>query len=304
MAARIDRIAREVAEPTRGLARTRDLRAGGLHGSTIARRVGAGVWGQPHHGVVDVTCERWDWERRVIAAVLANPAGTVASHRSAAALHGLPGFARSGRIEITTPRAGRTSSLPYTVHSTVRPDPDACIIDDVPCAGPARTLVGLGVCVDDRALARAARDALRRGLVDLGSLHASVLDHLPGAERVRAVAGRQLRSAMLRQDSPLEGDVIDRLLELDDLPEFTTQYEVETAGRRLRPDIVWPDLGVIVEVDGSRWHADELAATADAERQRLLEEDGWTVLRVTAADLTDPAAWQRFVRRLREALSV
>lgn len=302
MAARIDVTARRIAEPTRGLARTRDLCAGGLHGSTVARRVVAGVWERPHPGVIDITCEKWDWARRVLAAVLAKPEGTVASHGTAAALHGLPGFTRSGRIEITTPRAARTSSLPYTVHSSVRPDP-GCVIASIPCASSARTLVGLATYVSDRALARAVRDALRRGLVDLTTLHDPALDNLPGTERARTVAQLQASAALLEQESPLEGDVIDRLLALADLPAFTTQHTVRTAGRALRPDIAWPTQRVVVEVDGGRWHADHLAVSADAERQRLLEDDGWTVLRVSAADLADEASWNRFVARLRAALA-
>lgn len=300
---RIDRLARSLAAPTLGLLRTAELHAAGVPWSSISRRIASGLWERPHHGVADITCQGWDWERRVVAAVLACPSGTLASHRTAAALHDLPGFGRHGRIEVTTPRPGRTRTLPYRVHSTVRPDPGV-LLHGVPCTGAARTLVGLGSCVDDRSLARAAREALRRGLLAPGALHDPALDNLPGTVRAREAMVRQLSAALLRQESHLEGDVIDRLVRLDDLPPFTPQHAVEVRGRHLRIDLAWPELRVAVEVDGSRWHADHLAGLADAERQRLLETEGWTVLRVSAADLADRAAWTRFVQRLRTAIAV
>lgn len=303
MAAHIDSIAREVTAGSRGLARTSALAAAGVPRSTIARRVRNGVWGRPHHGVVDVTRHGWDWVRRVLAAVLANAEGTVASHTSAAALHGLPGFRREGRIEITTPRRARMSAVPYAVHSSIVPDVPVDITG-VPCASGARTLVGLGTCVGDRALARAARDALRRGLVDPAVLADPALDHVPGAIRARRTVAREQAAALLHVESPLEGDVVDRLLGTCDVPPFVTQGRIEVEGRTLRADIVWLRHRVVVEVDGSRWHADHLARWADAERQRLLEEAGWTVLRVSSVELADQAAWNRFLSRLRAALSV
>src|SRR5947209_9801282 len=47
------------------------------------------------------------WEQRVMALTLAAGPSAAASHRSAAALLGIPGFNRSGRPEATTPRGPR-----------------------------------------------------------------------------------------------------------------------------------------------------------------------------------------------------
>lgn len=303
MAARIDRIAHEATAESRGLIRTSGLVAAGVATGTISRRVAAGVWARPHHGVVDVTRQEWDWGRRLLAAVLANPPGTVASHTSAAALHRLPGFPRSGRIEITTPRAGRTSAVPYVIHSTLRPIADDLVIDAVPCADPVRTLVGLATCTDDRALARATREALRRGLITSEAVESEALDLLPGTGRLRRCVTREFAATLLAVESPIEDEVVARLLVVPGLPTFTTQFEVQVRGRRLRPDIAWTEHRVILEVDGSRWHADHLAAAADTERQRLLEGAGWVVLRVSTADLESDVAWSRFLGRLRLALS-
>lgn len=285
------------------MVRTGELVAAGVPSSTVADRVTAGLWARPHHGVIDVTQQEWDWARRVLAAVLANPRGTVASHGTAAALHGLPGFRQSGRIEITTPRRARTSAVPYVVHSTTRTDPAAMVVDAVPCFGGLRTALGLATSQPDRVLARAVRELLRRGMLTADDVADGELDAMPGIARLRRAVVHEREAAMLKVESPLEEEIIDRLLAIDGLPVFTTQTELRIAGTLIRPDILWQAQRVVLEVDGGRWHADHLAATADDERQQRLEAAGWTVVRVSAVDLATPVAWARVVERLRSALS-
>jgi very-short-patch-repair endonuclease len=52
-------------------------------------------------------------------------------------------------------------------------------------------------------------------------------------------------------------------------------------GRRVVPDLRWPDQRLIVEADGGSWHTGPVAERDDAERQALLEAHGERVLRVT-----------------------
>ena len=51
------------------------------------------------------------------------------------------------------------------------------------------------------------------------------------------------------------------------------------------PDLRWPALRLIVEVDSPEWHDDPLAQLADAQRQAELEALGERVLRVRSAQL-------------------
>ncbi len=54
-------------------------------------------------------------------------------------------------------------------------------------------------------------------------------------------------------------------------------------GRTVYPDLYWPELRLIVEVDSKEWHSDPLAQRDDAERQAQLEALGERVIRVTKA---------------------
>jgi very-short-patch-repair endonuclease len=53
------------------------------------------------------------------------------------------------------------------------------------------------------------------------------------------------------------------------------------AGRRVIPDVRWPEQRVVVEADSREWHDNPQARADDAERQALLEAYGERVIRVT-----------------------
>lgn len=306
----VDRTAREIAADTMGLCRSTALVDTGMRWSTIAGRVEREIWSRPHRGVVDITRQQWTWPRRVMAAILACPPGTLASFRTAAGLYGLPGMPWGGRIEVTTPRRGRTREVPFTVHSTLHPD-GGDVREAVPCTGPPRTSVDLARCLDDRSYGRVVREFLRRGDVRPGDVDDEVLQRLPGYARFARFVEREWEAARLPTESLLEDDVLDWLLHRG-FSGFVTQHGVEVEDRSddaapgataaYRIDIAWPDRRIALSVIGSRWHADVLSQQADAERRRNLEAAGWTVLEVRADDLHGEAA-AYLAKRLRRALS-
>ena len=59
------------------------------------------------------------------------------------------------------------------------------------------------------------------------------------------------------------------------------QPAVPAPGRTVYPDLYWPHLRLVVEVDSLEWHDDPLARHDDAERQAELEAAGERVLRFT-----------------------
>lgn len=306
----VDRIAREVAAPTMGLCRSTALVATGMRWSTIARRVEREIWARPHRGVVDITRQAWTWPRRVLAALLSCPPGTLASFRTAAGLHDLPGLPRGGRIEVTTPRRGRTREAQFTVHSTLHPDA-GIDREGVPCTGPPRTSVDLARCLDDRTYARVVREFLRRGEVRVDDVQDEVLQRLPGHARFARFVEREWATAQLPTESLLEDDAVD-WLRRHGFTGFVTQHDVEVddvshdappgARAAYRIDVAWPGQRVAVSVVGSRWHADALSRAADAQRKHNLEAAGWTVIEVRAGDLHGDAAIH-LTQRLRRALS-
>ncbi len=57
-----------------------------------------------------------------------------------------------------------------------------------------------------------------------------------------------------------------------------------------RPDFLWRDAGLIVEVDGYRYHSDRKAFRADRERDRYFQSRDFRVFRFADEDLGEPAA--------------
>ena len=85
--------------------------------------------------------------------------------------------------------------------------------------------------------------------------------------------------------------VLLRALRKVELPSYRLNVDVYGEdGRWLaRPDVVFDEIKLVVEVDGKRWHLDADRWVADVERHTRLEADGWTVLRYPASRvLSDP----------------
>ena len=62
----------------------------------------------------------------------------------------------------------------------------------------------------------------------------------------------------------------------------STQQVLGLPGERVRVDFCWERLGLVVEVDGARWHPDP---QVDRERDNLLGRAGWRVLRYGWAEV-------------------
>jgi hypothetical protein len=73
-------------------------------------------------------------------------------------------------------------------------------------------------------------------------------------------------------------------------------------GRPVRPDLLWRNAALAVELDSRVWHDDPLARADDAERQALLEPHGYRVLRITWRQLV--ADGRRSRARVRRALGL
>jgi hypothetical protein len=111
------------------------------------------------------------------------------------------------------------------------------------------------------------------------------------AARVRAPGIRTAQLALdlscgLRQ-SPLESD-FRVLVHRAGLPAPVDQYVVRTAGQRVsRVDFAWLEAMVVVEIDGYEYHQDRAPFKEDRRKDRMLQLNGWLVLRFTAEDLRE-----------------
>lgn len=107
----------------------------------------------------------------------------------------------------------------------------------------------------------------------------------PGVGQLREVVGSLTTGAQSSGER--------RLIEIlrgSGITGWTANAPVVVAGQRLVIDIAFPRQRVAVEFDGWAFHSGAEAFQYDRERQNLLANDGWLVLRFTWADLDDPAA--------------
>lgn len=221
----------------------------------------------------------------------------VVSHSSAALVWGLPLFRLPDRTHViqTSRRAG--NAAPDVVRHLRSADATAAVERrGVLVTTLARTVVDCaqmlgargGMVVADAAFAAAAsRDECEQMLAGLAGAR--------GVRTARAVVAHADDGA----ESP--GETLARCALLCvGLPVPQTQVAVTTRLGTFWADLGWPEWRLLVEFDGAVKYG---AAPVDVvvqekRRQEAIEEAGWRVVRLTAADLRDPAAVLRRLRRL------
>lgn len=227
-----------------------------------------------------------DLDARLTAVLLTLPAGTVASHRTAAALWHIeiPLQDRAeGRIDVTVPASSRAESRQdrrvFRRHLDER---DVTEVRFLPVTTPARTWRDLAAVLEHPALLAVTDQLLVRS-----STRSELEDQLRLQPRGRGCARAKgvLPLADARAESPMES-VLRWLLHDAGLPPPVLQHKVfDVAGRYLgRGDLAWPEFRVLVEFDGDV-HRERDVFVKDLRRQNGLVNEGWTILRYSSADV-------------------
>jgi len=219
---------------------------------------------------------------RAAAAGLVLPRSAVASHATAAFLHGVD-IARPGApIEAIAvpPRTVRCRDGLLVRESRLDCD-EVVDVMGLSVTSVPRTCVDLA-CSRDLVEAVVALDALLgTGLLTFDELASYALRHR-GRRNIHRLR-RAMALANPRAESPMETR-LRLLLVLAGFPEPVVQHEVWHAGRLLgRLDLAYPDLLLGIEFDGT---LHELAprSAADIRRGNGLLEIGWRLLRYDASD--------------------
>jgi very-short-patch-repair endonuclease len=209
-----------------------------------------------------------------MAAVLAGGEGAALSHRSAAALWDIGG--EGGCIEISVRRRCelRRPGIRFRGRASLAPG-DIVRHDSIPATSPARTLVDLATELDPLALERAVNNADKRDLVDPETLRED-LGRFGGEPGIRPLRHLLDRLFFRLSDSELE-IYFRRIVRAAKLPMPLTKYRVNG----YEVDFFWPDLRLVVETDGLRYHRTPSAQLRDARRDRAHVIAGMTPLRFT-----------------------
>jgi very-short-patch-repair endonuclease len=291
-------------ESQHGVIHRRQALSLGLTRGAIQERLARGEW----EAVLPATyrlvgCPR-TWHQLVMAACLWAGPGAVASHRSAAAIYDLPGF-KPGIVEITTSR--RISAPGVIVHRCrVNARIDTTVRDGIPVMAPHRTIIDLCAVSAPERVESALDAVLVRGLGEVGFMWRQ-LNRLGsvgrrGVRQLRAMLSE--RSERLHHTGSDSETALHQLLKRAGIEGWRPQVEIVDQEFRARPDVVFPEVGLIVEVDSWTWHADKQSRSKDVRRQNHLEQLGSTVLRFFREDvLHDPEYVLGEIRAALDALA-
>ena len=286
----------ELVAQQHGVVSRRQLVGRGLSREAIAHRLRTRRLHEVHRGVYAVGRPQLGRSGRWLAAVLACGEGALLSFRSAAALWGVEAEARFTEVTIARPLRHRVPGV--LAHRPVQlEDSDATVRNGIPLTSPIRTLIDLAAVLSPSRVERAVNRSDNLGLVDPVTLRKA----LDAGRRARGLAPLRAvldHPAFALTDSELERRFL-ALVRKARLPKPKT-------GTRLngfKVDFFWPELGLVVETDGLRYHRTPATQTRDARRDQAHTAAGLTTLRFTHSQVRHDAhqvaaTLTRVIRRL------
>jgi very-short-patch-repair endonuclease len=258
-----------------GVVTREQLLAAGLSSKAIRHRLERGRLHTVWPGVYAAGRPELTRYGRWMAAVLSCGPEAVLSHQSAGELWEIR-QPRNGPIQVSVPkhvnrqRPGLTLFRRAVLPRTHR--------HGIPTTPPGQTLIDLAAVLDDSALEAAINEADKKDLIHPKRLHeVAKATRAPGAKRLRDLLDRQ---TFTLSDSTLERRFLP-IAQRAGLPRPQTQVRVN--GHRV--DFFWPDLGLVVETDGGRYHRTPAQQTADRRRDQAHAANGLTPLRFTHAQI-------------------
>ncbi|HKF83697.1 MAG TPA: type IV toxin-antitoxin system AbiEi family antitoxin domain-containing protein [Solirubrobacterales bacterium] len=265
----------ELVRRQHGVISRDQLRRLGFTDDAIKHRIANGRLHRVRQGVFSVGRPGLTPHARWTAAVLACGEGAVLSHSSAAALWRI-GYESRSVIEVSLPSPSRRRRPGLRIHR--RPslkERDVTTEYGIPVTSPVQTLIDLSLRLDRRGVERMINEADRYDLVHPPELRRA-LDARTGE---RGVA--KLRQILDRRTFRLTKEELERrflpLARKASLPapltgQWVNEFEV---------DFYWPDLGLVVETDGLRYHRTPAEQARDRLRDQAHTAAGLTQLRFT-----------------------
>ena len=267
----VDRAIARIAGRQHGNITTQQLLSMGLSTAGIAHRVAIGRLHRVFHGVYSVGTFPTQPIARAAAAMLACGKGAALSHGSALTLWGM--WKRwEEPFEFTSRRHIRRDC--FRVHRAKLDRRDVVKHRGFLVTARARTLLDIAPRLREKSLRRLVNDARRAELVTVGELRA-VVARYPRHPGVRA-----LRPFVTNPTGPTRSELEDRFQEFCrhfDLP----QPLVNTHLLGFEVDALFPEEGLIVELDGWPFHNNKHAFERDREQDATTLAAGFATVRMT-----------------------
>ena len=257
-----------------GVITREQLLALGLTSKWIEHRVAIGRLHPVYAGVYAAGRPQLTREGQWMAAVLACGPNALISHSSAAALWGIRAD-RGGVIHVSAPTKRRRPGVVLHRRRTT----DLRHRHGVPVTSPAQTLVDLAAELATDPLEAAINQADKLDLIDPDALREELESYagVPGVARLRGTVDRRTfsmtRSQLERRFKPIARRAG---LPKPRTGEFVNGFEV---------DFYFPELRLVVETDGLRYHRTPHQQAKDRVRDQAHTAAGLTPLRFTHAQV-------------------
>jgi hypothetical protein len=262
------------------------LRALGLSADEIDYRADVGRLHRKYTEVFAVGRPDLPLDGVFLAAVLACGPDAILSHRSALRKWGLRGGG-TYRVDVTAPRSIKPKRG-IRLHRPLHLDAlDTSIVDGIPITSVAQTLLDVAAPSYRFNVGKLLHEAAVQELLDMRAIWA-VLARSP-----RAPGARRLDWAS-REEVPFTRSELEEaalsLFRSFSVPEPETNEWVWDGEKLVEVDFLWRKLGLIVEVDGGRYHSTRWRRRQDAAKTAALRAQGWTVLRFPDVEINGTPA--------------
>lgn len=230
-------------------------------------------------------------EGRWMAAVLACGDGAALSHSCAGAHWAFLDDTGLIEVSIQFPRSVRLCDI--NVHRRRKLDPAAVTVHrDIPVTTPFQTIIDLATCLDRVKLETAINELDRLELLRVDSLRRR-LDEIAPVPGVGILKRLLDRRTFTLTDSRLERRFLP-IARAANLPPPKTRQIVNG----YRVDFYWPELGLVVETDGLRYHRTPQRQARDNRRDQVHTATGLTPLRFSHYEIAfEPRAVETTLRR-------
>jgi very-short-patch-repair endonuclease len=284
-----------IAAIQKGFATREQLLAAGLGRGAIVHRLGTGRLRERYRGVYLVDRARVEPLGEEMAAVLHFGGYAVLTHRSAAFVWEL---LRTAPPFLTLTMVGKHGRPRHglRLHRLPLDRREIRVRDGLPVTSPARTLLDLAGEMDDAELEEGVAVARQRRFASADEVRVAI-SRTPGrkgASRLARLLDAGAASGFTRSTAERR---MRELLRAAELPQ--PQANAPLLG--YVADFLWAEHRLVVEVDGYQFHSDRGAFERDRRRDQVFAAAGYTVVRVTWAQLSnEPLA---VVARIAQALA-
>jgi len=249
----------------------------GLGPEAVAWRLGSGRLHAIQRGVYAVGRPSLSRYGRWTAAVLSCGPHAALSHRSAAALYEIVDMPVPS--EVTVPLRVFRVRPGVRVYRRALAADEFATVEGVRVTTVARTLIDLAQIVTAKRLVAAINAADKHDLVDPEALR-STLERYAGRRGVRLLRQVLDRETFALTDSQLEREFLPIARSVG-LGQPRTGEHLNG----FKVDFFWPELGLVVETDGLRYHRTPAAQARDRLRDQAHAAAGLTTLRFTHAQV-------------------